>query len=295
MRALVTGTTGFVGGYLAPALEAVGHEVIPFDPAADIRDYEAVRGAVAGHEPDLIFHLAAVAWPRETLTDPRRAMDVNVTGALNVLEAVRHTGSHARVVLAGTSEEYGYESRAPGEVLTEESQCRPSTPYGVSKLAATTLAMTYARHHGIHAVVVRPWNHTGWGRQAVNGESAFARKIVAFERGEASCVTHGDLSASRNFTDVRDMARAYVAAAGCGPGIYNACSGRTVTMRQVMDILAGLSEREVVLKQDPRLGRAEHGPFPEPSCAKLTAATGWKAGIPLEETLRWLLDYWRSR
>lgn len=295
MRALVTGATGFAGPYLCTALDDAGHTVVPFRHGADIRDYDAVRDAVMGTEPDLIFHLAALAWPRESLTDPRRCMDVNVTGALNILEAVRHTGSHARVLLAGSSEEYGYENRAEGEILSEDSACRPSTPYGVSKLAATTLAMTYVRHHGLPVVVVRPWNHTGPGRQAVNAESAFARRIVAVERGEADCVIHGDLSAVRNFTDVRDMVRAYMLAITCEPGIYNACSSRTVTVAQVMDMLRSASGYDVPLKADPRLGRAEHGQFPVPSARKLADATGWAPVVPLEDTLRDLLDYWRAR
>lgn len=295
MRALVTGATGFVGPYLTAELLQRGHGVSEFPRGADIRDYHAVRDAVMGAEPDLVFHLAAMAWPRESLTDPRRTVDVNVTGALNVLEAVRHTGSHARVLMAGTSEEYGYENRAEGEVLTEESVCRPSTPYGVSKLAATTLAMTYVRHQGLPVVVARPWNHTGPGRQAVNAESAFARRIVAVERGEADHVTHGDLSAMRNFTDVRDVVNAYLDAVMCEPGIYNVCSDRTVPMSEIMAILCRTAGSHVIAKPDPRLGRAEHGPFPAPSSAKLRAATGWRPVIPLEQTLRDLLDYWRAR
>ena len=296
MRALVTGSAGFAGPYLVRSLEADGHQVTGFDlrSGQDVRDYDAVLAAIAACEPDLIFHLAAVAWPGESLTDPRRTLDINVTGTLNVLEAVRHSGSEARVLLAGTAGEYGYEDRPDG-VVTEDSACYPTTPYGVSKLAATTLGMAYARRYGLPVVATRAFNHTGWGRQAVNAESAFARRIVAVERGEADCVMHGDLSSGRDFTDVRDVAAAYKLAIGLEPGIYNVCSGRPVTMRHVMQALVKLARAGVVLKQDPSLGERDHRVCPVPSGQRLKDACGWEPSIPLEDTLGWLLDYWRSR
>ena len=295
MRALITGDCGFVGPHLQKSLEADGFELHGFDldQGNDVRDYEAVRYAVASTEPDLIFHLAAVAWPRESLTDPRRCTDVNVTGTLNVLEAMRHTGSHARLLITGTSEEYGYEGDAE---LTEEAVCAPTTPYGASKLAATALGMAYARRYGLPVVVTRAFNHTGWGRQAVNAESSFARRIVAVERGEADHVQHGDLSARRNFSAVADVVRAYRLAIGLEPGIYNVCSDSTVTMAWIMSTLLELAgQDDAVLKETPGLGTRDPGRFPQPSHAKLTAACGWEPQVPVVTALRELLDYWRSR
>ena len=296
MRILITGSGGFAGGHLARSLEADGHKVTGFDfrSGHDVRDYERVREVIEVCEPDQIFHLAAVAWPGESLTDPRRALDVNLSGTLNVLEAARHLGSEAQILLAGTSEEYGYEGRAPGEVLTEDSVCRPTTPYGVSKLAATSLGMVYARRSGLHVVATRAFNHTGWGRQAVNAESAFARRIVAAERGEAAHVSHGDLSAARDFTDVRDVVAAYRLAVTLEPGIYNVCSGTVTSLREVMDTLVSLSASGVALEQDPHLGRPDRGPFPAASAQRLRDA-GWAPQIPLRQSLSDLLDYWRSR
>ncbi len=295
MRALITGSDGFAGGWLIRALEADGHAVTGFDARSghDIRDYEKVREAIDVCEPDLIFHLAAIAWPGESLADPRRSLDVNLTGTLNVLEAARSLGSDARILIAGTCEEYGYENR-DGETLTEESVCRPTTPYGVSKLAATTLGMVYVRRFGLHVVATRAFNHTGWGRQAVYAESAFARRIVAVERGDADHVTHGDLSAGRDFSDVRDVVAGYRIAVTQPPGIYNVCSGTVTSLRDVMSILAGLSSAPVHLKQDPGLGRPDHGQFPAASADRLRAA-GWSPAVPLAESLADLLNYWRSR
>jgi GDP-4-dehydro-6-deoxy-D-mannose reductase len=303
MRVLVTGAQGFVGGYLADALRRDDHEVWGFDTRGafrhDIRDYEAVHSMISRAEPDLIFHLAAVAWPGESLRDPRRVMDVNLGGTANLLDAVRVTGSHAKILLAGTSEEYGYEGHPEGTVLDEETTCRPMTPYGVSKLAATTLGMVYARRYGLHVVATRAFNHTGWGRQAVNAESSFARRIVAFERGETTSVSHGDLSAMRNFTDVRDVVRAYKAVILADPGIYNVCSGNTVTMQQVMDTLVEIASEDsrtpVILKEDPALVHKDAGIFPIPTFDKLHQATAWIPEISLEETLKTVLEYWRGR
>jgi len=294
--ALVTGSAGFAGYWLVRELENHGCRVIKFDyrEGNDVRDYERVRAAMET-EPDLIFHLAGVSQPGEALNDPRRTMNVNIIGALNILEAVRNTRSSARVLLAGSSEEYGYEKRDADEILTETSLCRPSSSYGVSKLAATTLGMSYVQRHSIPVVAVRPFNHTGWGRQAVNAESAFARRIVAVERGEADVVTHGDLSASRNFTDVRDMVQAYWAAIHCEPGIYNACSPWTLSLAEVMDILVSRAECAISLKQDASLGHRVPGPFPKVSAARLCAATGWEARRPPADMFGWLLAYWRSR
>jgi len=296
VRALITGSCGFVGPHLAKLLRAERHQVTGFSLSTgdDIRDYEQVLAAVRHAEPDMIFHLAAVSWPRESLTGPRRCMDVNVTGAFNLLEAVRHCGAETRILLAGTSEQYGYDGR-DGEKLTEESPCRPTTPYGVSKLAAEQLGLMYARRWGLNVVCTRAFNHTGWGRQANNAESAFARRIVAFERGESSIVEHGDLSAVRNFTDVRDVVRAYLLAIWLDPGVYNICSDTNVPMATVMDELLAVAGANVPLKESFRLGHGDNPGFPLPSHDKLTRATGWGAQHSLRETMGWLLSYWRAR
>ena len=299
MRILVTGAAGFVGRHLATTLIDLGHQVWEFDArfGHDIRDYEQVRRAVESFEPDRIYHLAAASWPGESMVDPRRVMDVNSGGALNLLEAMRATGCEARVLLAGTSEEYGYEHWDHGDLITEASPCQPTTPYGVSKLAATTLGMVYARRWGLHVVATRAFNHTGEGRQAVNAESAFARRIVAVERGEADHVTHGDLNARRNFSHVLDVIEAYQVAIEQDPGIYNVASPATVTIGQVLDILLSMSTMVdgIPTKVDPRFGRTDrHHDFPGIDLGKLTNV-GWAPRRGLTEALGDVLAYWRSR
>jgi GDP-4-dehydro-6-deoxy-D-mannose reductase len=296
MRVLVTGGDGFVGRHLTAYLAGAGHATFSYSHGQgfDVRDYEAVRQAVVACEPDRIFHLAAVAWPGESIRDPGRVLDINIGGTYNVLEAVRRTGSEARLLITGTSEEYGYRTE-PGP-LTETTCVEPTTPYGISKLGATLLGQQYAKRYGLHVVCTRAWNHTGPYRQAVNAESAFARRIVAVERGESPYVTHGDLSAVRNFTDVRDMVKAYTKVIECEPGVYNVCHpSQNVTMSQVMQILIETAGSGVTLKPDPALMHPNQEGWTDPSCDKLRAATGWEPEIPLSMTLDDLLQYWRNK
>lgn len=297
MKVLVTGSAGFAGGKLMQQMFQMGDQPFGFDlrEGHDVRDYEQVRTAVERYEPDLLFHLAAQAWARESVTDPARCMDVNVRGAVNVLEAVRHASPHTRVLLAGSSEEYGY-AAGPSGVIDENTACTPRTPYGVSKLAATTLGMAYARQYGLNVVATRAFSHTGWGKPAVYAESAFARRIVAVERGTASEVEHGPLGSWRNFTHVADVIEAYRRAIMLPPGIYNVCSDDTVPMQQVMDTLVELSSApEVKLTQVAGLGSPGEGRFPDPSHQRLTSASGWVPRTSLRETLAELLRYWRAQ
>jgi GDP-4-dehydro-6-deoxy-D-mannose reductase len=295
--ALVTGCSGFVGRYLTDALRDNGWEVYGFDLAngGDIRDYEQIRAGIDTIQPDAIWHLAAQAYVAESTRDPHRAMAVNTTGTLNLLEAVRNTGSHARIVIAGTSEEYGYEEQ-PGPTVTEDSPTRPNTPYGVSKLAATSLARVYTRTHGLQIIVTRAFNHTGPGQPAVYAVPAFARRVAEAEAGHRDEVVHGNLDATRNYTDVRDIVAAYQLALDAPPGIYNLCSPHTVSMKWVLDTLVAHANRPIRTRLDESLYRPSGSQtFYPPTAAKFHEATGWEPTIPLERTLAEVLDHWRQQ
>jgi len=300
MKILITGAAGFVAPHLIKLLENQGHKIYGFSlhHGEDVRDFEKIRNAVSTVQPDKIFHLAAVSWPGESLRNPRRVFEVNTMGTLNVLDAVRTTGAHAKVLITGTSEEYGYERPYPNEIITESSVCLPTTPYGASKLAATTAGLVYARRYGMHVVCTRAWNHTGWGRQAVNAESSFARRIVAVERGETDHIPHGDLSAYRNFTSVRDVVKAYSQVIDAEPGIYNVCSANNVTMSEIMSTLLSLSnldQYDGLLKEDPNLVHRDQAVWPLPEYGKLFEATGWGPETSLRSMLSDVLSYWRSQ
>jgi len=295
--ALVTGSDGFVAGYLIGELVRRGFSIVPFDVRClgeDIRDYETVRKVVEETVPDYVFHLAGQTWPRESLTDPRRAMEVNAMGALNLLEALRHTGSQAKILLAGTSEEYGYDTQPSNAPLTEEARCWPTTPYGVSKLAQTHLGQAYARQYGLHVVCTRAFNHSGPKQPAIYAVPAFAKRVALAEKGLLEKVTHGDLTAVRNFTHVRDVVQAYIFAVDCEPGIYNVCSNESWTMEHILQALVSFAKVPVTTEMDPTLkwGKS-NDTFPTPSYDKLHQATGWEPTIGVAEMLNDILEYWR--
>lgn len=296
MKILVTGGHGFVGPHLVKTLKNQGHAVAaPLREQLDVRNFEQARHWITSFQPDKIFHLAAVSWPGESLRNPVRTFEVNTLGTLNVLEAVRTTGSHAKILITGTSEEYGYTRPDPQEVISEDSACLPTTPYGAAKLGATAAGQAYSRRYGMPVVCTRAWNHTGWGRQAVNAESSFARKIVAVERGQAGFVSHGDLSAWRNFTSVRDVVTAYTKVIDADPGVYNVCSTINVSMSRIMAELVAMSSAEIELKEDPLLVHRDQGVWPVPANGKIYEATGWVPEVSLKSMLSDVLSYWRSQ
>jgi len=296
-RALITGSAGFVGGYLTTHLNELGYDVHGLDLRVngDVRDYETVHTAVETVEPDVIFHLAAMAYVPESTTAPYRALDVNVGGTLNVLEAVRNTGSQARVLISGTSEEYGYDH----VVVNEDTPTRPTTAYGVTKLAAGLLGLTYARDYGLDVVVTRAFNHTGPGHSPRYAVPSFAKRVAEVEAGLRSVVYHGNLETVRSYTDVRDVVRAYAAAVHLPGGVYNVCSGdktSVLPVGAVLGKLCALAKTEIPCEQSTRLTRSSGASrFPHAWPTKLHELTGWVAEIPLEKTLQDTLDYWRER
>jgi GDP-4-dehydro-6-deoxy-D-mannose reductase len=297
VKALITGSDGFVGRHLIDHLRQQNIETVPFDirRGHDLRDYEQIRAAIEQAEPDYIFHLAAQADVPEGGLDPRRALETNTIGTFNLLEAVRNTRCQARVLLAGSAAEYGI-AGVDGIPVTEETAAFPVEPYGVSKLAATHLGLVYAARYGLRVVVTRAYNHTGPGRPSRYVDAAFARRIVAVERGRLDIVTHGDLSAVRNFTDVRDVVRAYRLAVELDSGIYNVCSDVNLSIHQVLDTLVDLATIPIQRKLDPALSAsAQRDIFYPPSCVKLAAATGWEPTIPTRQTFQDLLNWWRQQ
>lgn len=292
---LITGSAGFVAPYLLDELkEHFDGKVYGFDlkTRSDLRDYEAIRTAIDEVRPDYIYHLAAQAYVPEGTTNPQRAFEVNTLGTLNLLEAVRQSGLQPRILVAGTSEEYGYDR---GDVLSEAAQCRPTTPYGVSKLAATNLAMVYARMYGMNVVATRAFNHTGPMHPPIYAIPSFAKRVAEVEAGRLKVVRHGNLEAIRNYTDVRDVVRAYRLAIELDPGIYNVCSSASVALKDVLETLARLADVEIPTEVDPALYRPGKSEFPPCSAAKLYEATGWKPEIPIEKTLEDTLNYWREQ
>jgi GDP-4-dehydro-6-deoxy-D-mannose reductase len=302
MRVLITGAAGFAGGHLAAHLAESGHELFgvgrtPESPVdfeyvtLDLRDPNEVAGTLERVAPDWIAHLAADASVSQSWKDPAGTMRNNFESTLSVLEAA----GDATVLVAGSGEIYGPPQSLP---VDERHELRPQNPYAVSKASVDILAGFYADANGSRVVRTRAFNHFGPGQTDLYVVAAFARQIAEAEQAgnDAVVVQTGNLEAKRDFTDVRDVVRAYALLLEHGePGKYNICSG---TSRSAADILAALareSQLDVKHETDPARLRKHEVMDIRGSHDKLTGATGWQPEIAFEQTIRDTLDWWRSR
>lgn len=315
-RVLITGITGFVGSHLAehllgqPGLEVFGmrrwrSRTEHIDHLSrkisivecDLRDQVSVTRAVAQVRPEKIFHLAAQSFVPTSWHAPEESLHTNVLGTLHLFEAVRQAGLDPWIQVAGSSEEYGMVR--PDEVpIREENPLRPLSPYGVSKVGADMLGYQYHQSFGMKIVRTRAFNHTGPRRGDVFVESNFAKQIVDIEKGRQEPVIRvGNLDARRDYTDVRDIVRAYrLSLEKCEPGeVYNICSGRSWVIREVLDLLLARSKVKVRVEPDPARMRPSDVQILEGDFSKFHGATGWKPEIPFERTLDDILAYWRER
>ena len=291
LKAWVSGSHGFVGRHLCQHLIDEGMEVQGFNlrDGQNILDYEFVRNSLDVIRPNYIFHLAAQAYVPESFSNPTRTFQVNTIGSLNILEAVRQLGIKTKVHLAGTSEEYG--DGGPNE----EDLPTPQSPYAISKLAMDHLGRLYAKSYGMEVVVTRAFNHAGPGRGEMYAESSFAKQIVEIELGRRKFVEHGNLESIRNYTDVRDIVRAYRLAIDLPSGVYNICSDNNVSMQEILDMLVKQAKVDVNTKVNPSLYRPSDFSFKEPSAAKFKGLSEWKSTIPLEKTMGDILEDWREK
>lgn len=291
MKALVTGGNGFVGQHLEKYLTGKGYEVYTFDlqTGGDLRNYEQVRNALDIIRPDKIFHLAALAYVPESTANPVRAFEVNTIGSVHLLEAVRQLGLKTRIQMAGTSEEYG--NAGPNE----SDPIKPLSPYAISKAAMDYMGRLYVKAYGLNVVITRAFNHSGPGRGEMYAESAFAKQIVEVELGRRDVVKHGNLESIRNFTDVRDIVKAYDLAIDLPSDVYNICSDQNVRMQEIMDGLIKNAKVPIKTEVDKALYRPSDFSFKKPSCKRFTDMTNWKPEIALDQTLSDILDWWRER
>jgi len=318
MRALITGIAGFAGSHLADYLTSqtdleiwgvvLGTESRkPINIAhlasrlhllyGDLRDREVCRLILAQAQPDYVFHLAGQAVVGSSWDNPWEAMGVNIHTQLNVLAGVADLGLDARVLVVGSNEEYG--SVRPQDLpINETVPLRPSSPYGVGKIAQDYLGLQYHLSHGLKAIRVRPFNHIGPRQRDVFVVPAFARQIAEIEAGLRPPVMRvGNLQSRRDFTDVRDTVRAYWLILQYGePGeVYNVGSGRAYSIQEVLDTLLSFTEVHLTVETDPALLRPTDVPVSLCDPSKLRAVTGWEPTIPLEQTLRDVLEEWRGR
>jgi GDP-4-dehydro-6-deoxy-D-mannose reductase len=309
MKALIIGVAGFVGKYLVNDLIDSGWEVhgtkLPTETAnfdiqiygLDIMDTAAIKGLLKKINPDCIFHLAAQSSVANSWKLPALTIDVNTKGAVNLLEVVREMENPPRVLLVGSGDEYGYV--LPNELpISEDTPLRPGNVYAVTKVSQGMLGQIYARAYGLEVVIIRAFSHIGPGQTDTFVVPGFCKQIAEIEaKGDEGVIRVGNLEAKRDFTDVRDVVRAYrlLANKGINGEIYNVGSGKAISIGEILDMLIGLSEAKITVEQDPARMRPSDTPVIEADVTKLKACTEWVAAVPLEETLQNVLDEWRAK
>lgn len=310
MKALIIGGGGFVGKYLASHLHndckwdvsitKIEKEKIDCEFAdvfnLDILDIDAVKAVIEKVMPDCIFHLAAqssvyLAWKNPSLT-----IDVNIKGAVNVLDAVRSfDGYKPRILLIGSGEEYGHikESETP---VCEENVLRPGNIYAVTKVAQNFIGKIYADAYGMDIIMVRAFNHIG-PEQAPNFViSDFCKQVAEIEKVGKGVIKVGNLTAMRDFTDVRDVVRAYslLIQKGVGGELYNVGSGKAVSIDEILKLIIKISGADITVSVDESKLRPVDVKIIEADVSKLVLATGWKRNFELEETIFDTLNFWRK-
>jgi GDP-4-dehydro-6-deoxy-D-mannose reductase len=310
MRVLVTGATGFVGQNLLRLLVSRRHEVFGTflhrdfagSPAqvklfrCDLRQPDRVQRVVREVRPHQVYHLAALSSVRDSFQDSKKVYEANFFGTLNLLDAIRKDQPSARVLLVGSSQCYGRvkPSQLP---IAEKQPLTPNNPYGVSKAAADMLGGQFFLNYRLHIVRARPFNHTGPGQSPDFVCSDFARQFASAELGLRPAVVQvGNLEALRDFSDVRDVVRAYalLMRKGRAGEAYNVASGRAVSLRKIISILSSLCPRQVQIEIERRRLRRGETDVVFGSNRKLKQATGWRPRLDLATTLRDLYFYWRD-
>jgi GDP-4-dehydro-6-deoxy-D-mannose reductase len=315
-RVLVTGVTGFAGSHLVDYMLTRGDcEIYGIQRwrsrteniehfagritmlECDLRDATSTRDTLEKVRPDWIFHLAAQSFVPTSWIAPTESLTTNVLAQVNLFEAVRHLGLKCRIQIACSSEEYGLVH--PDELpIRETNPLRPLSPYAVSKVAQDMLGYQYWMSWKLDCVRTRGFNHEGPRRGPVFVASDFAKQIADIEKGRKPAVLSvGNLESRRDFTDVRDMVRAYwLALEKCEPGeVYNICSGHDWSIQKVLDLLLAITKTKIEVRPDPARMRPSDVPVLLGDPSKFQRATGWKPTIPFEQTLRDMLEYWRGR
>ncbi|MBI4394407.1 MAG: GDP-mannose 4,6-dehydratase [Euryarchaeota archaeon] len=317
MKILITGITGMVGSHLAEYitknhataevhglvrwrsplenLRQVMHKVTLHQ--AELRDLNSLVHLLREIRPDRVFHLAAQSYVSSSFIAPADTLQTNVIGTTNLLDAVRIAEQDPLIHICSSSEVYG--QVLPSEVpISEKNPFRPASPYAVSKVGEDMIAYQYFLSYGLKTIRTRMFTHTGPRRGDVFAESAFAQQIAEIELGHReNPVRVGNLDSVRTMADVRDTVRAYwLMMEKCSPGeVYNIGGERVMTIGEILAMLKKMARVPIEHVVDPKLLRPSDVTLQVPDISKFKAATGWRAEIPVETTLRDLLDYHRER
>lgn len=314
-KALITGVTGFAGSHLAELLlrERVDvhgiqrwrsksdninqiRDKIVFHEA-DLLDAHSLYKVIDEVRPDYIFHLAAQSYVQSSWASPSNTLEVNIIGTVHLFEAVIKSSLEIPIQIACSSEEYGkvLKNELP---INENNPLRPLSPYAVSKLAMDYLGYQYFESYGLKVIRTRGFNHTGPRRGDVFSESTFAKQIAEIEKGRHEPIVYvGNLDAVRDYTDVRDMVKAYYTAVEkCDPGeAYNIASGKGWKIKDVLNLLLSMSKVKILIVPDKNRMRPSDVEVLIGDSSKFRKKTGWKPEIPFEKTMEDLLNYWREK
>lgn len=310
MKAMIIGAAGFVGPYLADAIKQtlkcdvvctkLAHEMLSISDVEvrnlDIMDQDAIYNLLIDEHPYYIFHLAAQSSVANSWKNPSLTVDVNIKGALNVMNAIRRLEYSPRVLMVGSGEEYGHVK--PEEVPIKETNfLRPGNIYAATKAAQNMMATIYAEAYNLQLVMTRSFNHMGPRQTSTFVVGDFTSQVVKIEKGlQENTIKVGNLAAKRDFTDVRDVVKGYCALAQFGKSgeTYNVGTGHALEIRSILDKIIEISGLQINVEIDPGKLRPVDVPIIEPDITKITNATGWKPAIPLEQTIIDMLQYWRE-
>lgn len=312
-KALIIGGAGFVGKYLANYLEIdmgwevfvtkLSHEIVDIGIVGDhiynldILDQEETNKILQEIKPDYIFHLAAQSSVAASWKNPDLTLDVNIKGSVHILEAIRKLDDKPSVLMIGSGEEYGY--ILPTEIpVREDNVLRPGNIYAATKACQNMLSSIYCKSYGIDIKMVRAFNHIGAHQSDIFVVSNFCKQVAEIENGKKPPILYvGNLQAKRDFTDVKDVVRAYamlIQNGTCGE-TYNVGSGRAISIQEVLDIILDMSTCCIEVKQDLERMRPSDIPIIEADIQKISNDIGWKPEIALKQTILETLNYWREK
>lgn len=310
-KALITGINGFVGNHLLHYLRQNDIEVYgSIKPGSEKRDsgakelydvdilnFEELSNVIRTIAPDYIFHLAALTSPSESFKAPQETVKSNIIGQINILQAVKDNElMNTKTLVVSSAEVYG-NVKQENLPINENCPLSPTSPYAVSKIAQDFFGLQYFLAHKVQSIRVRPFNHIGPGQSPFFAIPSFAKQIASIEKGQQDAVIKvGNLQAKKDFTDVRDVVKAYLLLMEKGEvgDIYNIGSGASYKIEDILHMLLSFSAKEIQIEQDQSLMRPSE--IPELVCdsSKLKNVTGWSPTIPIEDSLRDTLDYWRN-
>ncbi len=310
MKAIIIGAAGFVGPYLAEAIQdnlfcdvvatKLENEKVDIPNAKiislDILESIQIEKILFDERPDYVFHLAAQSSVSLSWKNPKRTVDVNVIGALNVLNTIRKLDYSPKVLMVGSGEEYG-RVRPEDVPIKEDTDLCPGNVYAVTKSCQNMMATIYAKAYGMQLVMTRSFNHIGPKQIPQFVVADFCSQVAKIEKGlQKPVISVGNLSAKRDFTDVRDVVRAYcrLVLNGKKGETYNVGSGRAIAVEDILKVILSQSNSDIQVEIDPKKLRPVDVPVIEADISKIYKDTGWKPEIPLEKTILDTLNYWRN-